>query len=90
MSAHTAGPWRSLESLVYFANNAGGFDLRGCPDAEANARLCSAAPELLAALQETHEQAMRWIYDACGMDGLAEEWSINARAAIAKATGGKP
>ena len=51
MSKHTKGPWEAHETEVYFPHCAGGLSVRHCPDAEANARLIAAAPELLEALE---------------------------------------
>lgn len=48
---YTVGPWTAKGTIVYFPQVRGGFDLRRCPDAEANARLCAAAPDLLHAAQ---------------------------------------
>ncbi len=36
-SKHTQGPWTAENSLVYFPNVLGGFDLRACPHPKANA-----------------------------------------------------
>jgi hypothetical protein len=66
-----------------------GRDARGgWPDAEANARLIAAAPELLTALQTAKDTIRVWhgpnawdIYDRCSPEMMA----INA--AISKATG---
>lgn len=51
MSKHTPGPWTQIGTAVYFPDVKGGFDLYGSPDAEGNARLCAAAPDLLEALE---------------------------------------
>lgn len=51
---------------------------------EANANLIAAAPELLAAL----EKALR--DSGCDGDLCTRQWHEDARAAIAKATGGTP
>lgn len=49
MSNHTPGPWTQIGTAVYFPAVKGGFDFYGCPDAEGNAKLCAAAPDLLEA-----------------------------------------
>ena len=80
MSEYTPGPWRYREgALVIFPNNAGGFCICNCPDAEANARLVAAAPDLLEALER--------IAEVCNGYDLEAGWACkHARAAIAKAT----
>ena len=80
MSGHTKGPWKAYETEVYFANNAGGLSVAGCPDAEANARLIAAAPELLEAPEE-----MLVNYADC-LPGESPKID-KARAAIDKAKG---
>lgn len=57
-------------------------------EAEANARLIAAAPDLLAMLVEIvgQENPNRWGYDAAHK-ALDDDWRAQARAAIAKATG---
>lgn len=78
--SHTPGPWVAIETRVYFPKHAGGFDIRNCPNPEANARLIAAAPELLEVLHE--------LYVALEIDGCAQPFQMQkARAAIAKATG---
>jgi hypothetical protein len=53
MSKFTPGPWEAVGTSVYFRGLVrGGFDIRGCPNSEANARLIAAAPDLLEALKE--------------------------------------
>ena len=100
MSAHTAGPWHweadavkgdqfgrvryqvtaigETVTRMYYSSFEG-----GPTNAEANARLIAAAPELLAALQKCAvqlEQITGLVHDErCAL--------IDARAAIAKATG---
>lgn len=102
MSAqHTPGPWFALENDPkhfpghgYRVNrNKDGFawDLAhicNAPNGSANARLIAAAPELLDALQamtEIAEMTIGWLPTPPNADGPL----IQARAAIAKATGGK-
>jgi hypothetical protein len=79
MSAHTPGPWsfRASSYLEYIYAADGSCVFSGEMDT-ANARLISAAPELLASLR-----AMLDTMD----DGSDEPTLIAARAAIAKATG---
>lgn len=93
---HTPGPWRistanpcevnagkGAESMgVASAHN---YDIEGifCPptQAQANARLIAAAPELL--------EALLWIMDHrenCDIPSPEGSWDEQARAAIAKAT----
>jgi hypothetical protein len=48
------GPWTARGTLVFFAGNAGGFDLRNCPHAEEKTRLAAAAPDLLTACKLQH------------------------------------
>mgnify|MGYP003578128956 CR=1 FL=1 len=77
MSAqHT--PWRAVGTSVYFANLAGGFRLSDSPNAEEHARLCAAAPELLAALNDCRR--------VLEIANFTQELA-SATAAIAKATG---
>ena len=99
--AHTPGPWAIVDrddSLViktesqaktkYGASRyacLGGFDRhddKQYAEAKANARLIAAAPDLLDALSVLVELVS---FQICGDDHPA---IINARAAIAKATGG--
>jgi hypothetical protein len=55
MTSHTPGPWRvgKKYTLDVYAGNMQGVRIAACfdDDGEANARLISAAPELLSALQ---------------------------------------
>ena len=80
-SKHTPGPWVAHETLVLFPKNAGGFDIRNCPNPESNARLIAAAPDLLEALQRLYKD-LPYVNQANG--------GMQARAAIAKATGEIP
>lgn len=84
MSAHTRGPWEAIETRVYFPNLLGGFDIRKCPNAEANARLIAAAPDLLVQLSALLAMCERQTDFNDDGDGAMFE---RARAAIAKATG---
>ena len=79
MNKFTPGPWKCVGTLVYFSNNAGGIDLRACPDSEANARLIAAAPDLLEALEAI-------IASECRQPDVGCAWT-KARAAIARARG---
>jgi hypothetical protein len=83
MSAHTPGPWEPLTDrhceLLIFAPSAEEFVCGVTvflPDAEANARLIAAAPDLLEALKRVCSHGYR----------TSPDWD-NARAAIAKAEG---
>jgi len=91
---HTPGPWRlsSGDETEIFSGakpvaraHCGGLTSVKLPEAEANARLIAAAPELLAALEEMYAlYADHAQYDEEGHETAA----INsARAAIARATG---
>jgi len=83
MIKHTEGPWERFETSVYFPNTKGGFDLRGCPNAEANAALCAAAPDLLEALE-----GLLHAYNDPGNTGSTHDDKVTAaRAAIARARG---
>jgi len=84
--SHTPGPWTAFDTTVYigktgtFLNNGepawGGFDLRACPNPNANAHLISAAPDLFEALQIALSYA-----------GPSDDWVSKARQAITKAKG---
>lgn len=85
MGKHTEGPWEISQNANgdYDICTTGGgdmlADLSGCSNAQANAQLIAAAPELLAALQ-----ALRRVIPAdfnMGPEGA------KAAEAIAKATG---
>lgn len=84
------GPWTVRKTLIFFADNAGGFDLRNCPHAEEKARLAAAAPDLLEALQAI----LPFVAKTSAAEGGAAKYSASVaaadmvRAAIAKATGG--
>lgn len=92
MGKHTPGPWDRVGTLVY-ALNEDGFN-RFCAlvqdahtakqELEANARLIAAAPELLEAL----EQFVAWV-DAPCESAFSDSQLASARAAIAKAKGGR-
>ena len=80
MSAHAPGPWRASFGAI-IPPGKGHFIAsvnRRNPNAEANALLIAAAPELLAALRD--------LLSAIGGEESTDIWCQNARAAIAKAT----
>ena len=91
MSEHTPGPWRVFDGADHFIIGIGELNGDGITDcgfgiwrgkseeAQANARLIAAAPDLLAALRNFME--------ADGHSDFEESWWTAARAAIAKATG---
>lgn len=85
MSAHTPGPWtaRKHTDTKGWTVSAGNSiaSVKPRPEAEANARLIAAAPELLEALKEIRE--------ACcsGMGSLPAADIKRAQAAIEKAEG---
>ena len=94
MNKHTPGPWAfakySKKRFGLGQRGEGAFFLLQCiyddtdnPAARADARLISAAPELLASLSE-----MVAMMDSGDEHGQGSEWHIKASAAIAKATGG--
>jgi hypothetical protein len=74
-------PWRAHGTTVYFANNAGGFDVRACPDPEEKARLCAAAPDLLAELEAAH-QIIRNALNLMSLDQQIKWSEINERAGL--------
>ena len=90
MSKHTPGPWLrdgdrvyTLHKLAHVEASRWNAQVRpsvGCPpdEADANARLIAAAPELL--------EALKWTARALDKEHPA---AIKARAAIAKAEGEK-
>lgn len=93
----TPGPWRAEGTLVFigrvgdYADNGaakwGGFNISRAPNAEANAHLIAAAPDLYAALQSTRKR----LYDAMIALGSSPEFADagchEADAALAKARG---
>lgn len=61
MSGHTKEPWRVLDfcrTAVVFGADEGGFDLRGCPSPEANARRIVAAVNACAGISTELLEAM--------------------------------
>lgn len=93
---HTPGPWETAVSSnsqneIYYdvcLPDGGDMiaDLKDCENAEANARLIAACPELLAALRS----AVFHLESPLAAPLNPSAVLINARAAIAKATGGQP
>jgi len=85
---HTPGPWvyyyeKIGNQHIVWSDNSRIVSLSMNDDAESNARLIAAAPDLLAVLQDLQESAGYWSeYDV--PIGIVDR--INA--AIAKATGG--
>ena len=90
MSAHTPGPWvydfdPDGNRHVVYSDDGKVTELR-FKDAEANARLIAAAPDLLEACQRMVKWAEDW---KAGNTHPHDDW-LFARAAIAKAIGGTP
>lgn len=104
---HTQGPWEASGRYVRtpLTEEGGGWMIADCRDVSlpsdevrANARLISAAPELLEALEAMVERIE--YYAECKADGTPniEDWAYTyssgdmkkARAAITKATGAQP
>lgn len=90
---HTPGPWKIvggnvIVTLAYTAPNLASVEVKGSPNSklvQANARLISAAPELL----ENFEKAIRLIEHIQEKHGLVYECTIrDGYKLIAKATGG--
>lgn len=83
---HTPAPWHLDEEFLAIHFNAwnGGISLhKDTPNGLANARLIAAAPDLLAALEYMLREQEK--------EGFGDEMPdiLQARAAIAKATGGQ-
>ncbi len=104
MGKHTPGPWRAAPRIagngwgVWCTENWYGVLDNTAPgiDAEANARLIAAAPELLLALQNTVNVLALAVENGCFGDALSDDEDTiaevesvvdAARAAIRKATG---
>lgn len=90
MSKHTPGPWRRVGPMVFFPEIKGGFDLRNCPDAEGNATLCAAAPDLLEACEAHMNALASKIRDGKDRPEYAEaiyQAQVKMSKAIAKARG---
>ena len=92
-SAHTPGPWYWADNVpeappTYCAIvDSAGFTIADpSPMSEADARLISAAPDLLAAVKALDDVFSHY----CDGDPSPEEWAAlkAARAAVRKATGG--
>lgn len=91
---HTKGPWQRFGTSVYFPESRGGFDLRDCPDAEDNAQICSAAPDLLSAAEEVVEAWSKFIDSFDYVPGIGDtaeniefQEMMRLRMAINKAKG---
>ncbi len=100
MMTHTKAPWRlnAGDETVVMAGSlkvarayCGGLTAINLEEAEANARLIAAAPDLLAALIDAEQaliSAKAFILSKRGATNPNREMAIeNATAAIAKATG---
>lgn len=100
MSKYTPGPWQvgmafdnygeteiAIEHMTPAGNLVVAVALGGLQGQDANASLIAAAPDLLAALQAIVKSLVD--QDDEGMIEHAQQM-IDARAAIAKATGGQP
>lgn len=91
--SHTPGPWRVFDNADHFIIGIGELNGDGITDcgfgiwrgkseeAQANARLIAAAPDLLAVLPDLLDH-----YLTC-YDGNYDQLATDARAAIAKAEG---
>jgi hypothetical protein len=83
-AVYTAGPWEFREEptpqVEKFSVYANGRLVTEVHESEANARLISAAPELLDALENLHNACEYW-------EDQNDPVLFNARIAIAKATG---
>ena len=92
MTEHTPRPWRFEESTKtiracptnYWLATMDSFD--GAVDHKANARLIAAAPDLLMLIENWHERLTDGRQQMS--EDQIEEWAVEARAAIAKATEG--
>jgi hypothetical protein len=82
---HTPGPWRNGWGKIVDADGKA-ICMVTYRKAGDNANLLAAAPDLLAALQSAAADVES--RTALGLDAPA--WYAQARAAIAKATGGQP
>lgn len=74
----TKGQWNREGTVIFVPG--GGFDVRYMPDAEENAKLIAAAPDLLEALQEV-------LYELSTAREVHDGTIRQAEAAIAKALG---
>lgn len=91
---HAPGPW-TAQGLAIVASDRSfvGRVYPWCADpqdaecAKGNARLIAAAPDLLAALEETITAGINWYETATKSDASELGFVVRARAAIAKATG---
>ena len=87
---HTPGPWLTAATnrigYIYIQDSDGVAITDPSPLKIADARLIAAAPELLAALRHLLEDAVALNMGESDRSGVL----VEARAAIAKATGGQP
>ena len=91
---HTPGPWRMRDTIKNYKVielGARGIAQVACndPQGHANARLISAGPELLQALEALRDRALKDAYDK-GLDDSAPIYAFiqDATDAIIKARGG--
>lgn len=95
MAKHTQGDWSERDGIIYPPDDCDGHvwiaDLRGATNTKANAKLISAAPDLLEALkamQKAFNQLLPGIGNiACQDYANINEAPILAARAISKATG---
>jgi len=100
MTQHTPGPWKFEDEMV-ISHSGNICDPYARPtvdtepdEMEANARLIAAAPEMLGVLRaiieylEEHEDWTREFFTENDPDTWESGWIEQARATIAKATGG--
>lgn len=77
-------PLSRIETIVYLPNVAGGFDVRGCPDAENLAafivKACNSHDDLVRALKGAYSIIVTEV-----ADGYYTEGAVLARAALATA-----
>ena len=72
------GPWHTMSAGIY-----------GVPvDPVASARLCAAAPDLLAALERAEQMLSDWQHTLSARGARVDPLLNEARAAIARAKGG--
>jgi hypothetical protein len=99
MSKHTPGPWTETACEVQAPDGTSicemfsrpedsGVNYPYAPEADANSRLICAAPDLLAALEQTLA-TLDAVCEMQGFDKYKQHGSKQAREAIAKAKGGE-
>ena len=102
MSKHTPGPWH-LDVLAHTLTDTGDYDNRWIvrgnnreriadmfeegDQADANAQLIAAAPEMLDALKHCYDLLGRYEINRIDGDEIADEAASIIRSAITKATG---